>query len=216
MCKISQYKGKYISVPTNSEQFILRKEGVALNPENNKFLKLKPGVVRTYDTDIVIMKLDPYFEEKNHVAYVTSILRLPEDQLRIIQNYAKQYGVDAYYPEIINCEVYSKIIANTKEVYSWQRAWSRLLNKGVIINPPLEAECLQDYYKNGINKKGQIIPPSVHFLGKAFDIGGMGGEDKTPSDELEIISGAMAQDPDLGIKDFLLERQNNCLHCNIK
>lgn len=187
-----------------------------MNPENNKFLRLKPGVVRTYATDIVIVKLDPYFEEKNHVAYVTSILRLPEDQLRIIQAYAKQYGVDKEFPEVINCEVNSKLLVNIQEVYKWQRAWSRLLNKGVIINPPIAAECLFDYYKNGVNKKGEIIQPSTHFYGTAMDIGGMGGEDKTPNDELEIISGAMARDQNLGITSFLLERQNNCLHCNVK
>lgn len=210
MCKISQYKGKY--------GFVSTKQGrkMKMNPENNKFLRLKPGVVRTLSTDIVIVKLDPYFEEKNQTAYVTSIRRLPEDQLRIIQSYARQYGVDKEFPEVINCEVNSKIIVNTKEVYKWQRAWSRLLNKGVIINPPIAAECLFDYYKNGVNKKGEIIQPSTHFYETAFDIGGMGGEDKTPNDELEIISGAMAQDPNLGITSFLLERNNNCLHINVK
>jgi hypothetical protein len=86
----------------------------------------------------------------------------------------------------------------------------------VIINPPLGAVCLFDYYKNGVNKKGLVIPPSAHFYGKAFDIGGGGGTDPTPADELEVVSRAMGYDSTLGIKDFLLERANNCLHVNCR
>ena len=88
MCKISQYKNKYAFVSTSSEQGRKMK----MNPENNKFLRLKPGV-STLSTDIVIVKLDPYFEEKNQTAYVTytKITRRP---IRIIQSYARQYGVD--------------------------------------------------------------------------------------------------------------------------
>lgn len=182
----------------------------------NKWFVVNKDVALTETIDTVITRLDGYFRDKECVSYVTSGKRLPEDQLRIIKNYAKQFGVDKEFPEIVNSDVHYKISYGTEEIYAWQRAWSRLLNKGVVINPPIEAVCLFDYYKNGVNKKGQLIPPSSHFYGGAFDIGGKGGDDPTPSDELEIISGAMAQDSGLGIKSFLLERANNCLHVNCK
>ena len=183
------------------------------DPAKNKYLKLYPGVVRTSITDIVIFKLEKYFAGKQHVAYITSIKRTAEDQLKVIQDYCKQNKIDKEFPEIINCSVSDKLPDGT---YAWQKAWSRLLNKGFIINPPSKAVVLFDYYKNGKNKKGEEIPPSGHFYGDCFDIGGKGGIDPTPNDELEIISYAMGQDKDLGIESFLLERNNNCLHVKCK
>ena len=179
----------------------------------NKFLLLYPGVVRSPITDAVIFKLDKYFAAKQHVAYVTSIKRTAEDQLRTIKEYCILNKIDKEFPEIRNCSVSNKLPDGT---YIWQKAWSRLLNKGVIINPPLAAVVLFDYYKNGKNKKGEVIPPSGHFYGDCFDIGGKGGIDLTPNDELEVISYAMGQDKDLGIESFLLERNNNCLHVKCK
>jgi hypothetical protein len=96
-----------------------------------------------------------------------------------------------------------------KKIATWQRAWSRLLNKGIIVNPPLEAECLFDYFRNGVNKKGQKIGMSPHYYGKAFDISG--GEDYNPVNETEVIKHALA-DKLKGLKGYLLERKQNCLH----
>lgn len=183
------------------------------DPSKNKFLKFFPGVVRTQSTDAVIFRLDKYFAAKQHVAYVTSIKRTAEDQLRTIKEYCVLNKIDKEFPEIRTCGVSDKLPDGT---YAWQKAWSRLLNKGIIINPPLAAVVLFDYYKNGKNKKGETIPPSGHFYGDCFDIGGKGGKDLTPNDELEIISYAMGQDKDLGIESFLLERNNNCLHVKCK
>jgi len=175
------------------------------NPEKNEFLTLGKDVVRSKVTDVVICKLDKYFKQYNHEAIVTSIVRTPEKQLSIIVDYCIKYGV----PVSTDWDVDKKI----GEYYCWQKSWSRLLNLGVIINPPYAAVCLEDYYKNGVNKKGQVINPSPHFFGKAFDIGGgINGI----NDELEIISYAMGQDKNLGILKIVLERANNCVHCDCK
>lgn len=187
------------------------------NPENNKWLKLREGIIRTPSTDIVICKLDPFFGEVNHTASVTSIKREPTDQLRIIKNYILQKHLDKDYPEIFTCGLDDKTLYQGKEVYKWQLGWSKLLNIGVIINSPYEAEVLLDYFKNvagstnKVNKKGSVIRPSVHFLGLAFDIS---GGSNNVDDEIKIISEAMKRDKKLGIINYVSERENNCCHVN--
>jgi hypothetical protein len=86
------------------------------------------------------------------------------------------------------------------------------LNRGVIVSPPLDAEVLFDYVKNGVNKRGQIIPATSHRLGTEFDIGGRGGENQTVDDEVEVVRFAMADNPGIGIREIKVERLQNCLH----
>ena len=157
----------------------------------------------------VIIALDPYFKEANLKAVVTSGERTSGDQLRIIRNYAKQFGVDKEFKEIITCDVLDKITVGTEKIFAWQQAWSRLLNKNIIVNPPMQAKALFDYFRDGVNKKGTIIGMSPHYYGKAFDIGG--GIDHDPTNELEVIKKALA-DKLPGLKGYLLERKQNCLH----
>ncbi len=187
------------------------------NPANNKFLLLNPDCVRTPDTDVVICLLDKYFAMKNHKAFVTSIKRTPEKQLYLIRQAAIQKGLDKKYPEAMTCDIDEK---DEKGYYKWQMLWSHLLNLGYIINPPIAAEVLMDYIdtKTGINKKGRIIPPSVHFYGLAFDIGGRGGSDKTVNDEVEVVEYAKSVDDELRkrIKEIKIERDNNCVHIGVK
>lgn len=182
--------------------------------QQNKFLRLASGVVLAPVPDVVIAKLDRYFARANHTAWVTSVLRTPEQQLGVIRKYAVLKEVDKEYPEILTCKVEDKDANGV--YYKWQWAWSRLLNIGIIINPPVAAKCLFDYYRRGVNMKGRIIPPSIHSSGLAFDIGGRAGVDPTPVDELEIVTEAMSEEPAIGIASLLLERGNNCLHVNCK
>lgn len=170
--------------------------------------------VRLTDTiDPVIASLDPYFEKAKLKAFVTSGLRTSKDQLRIIQKYLIRQKLDSQYPECAFCtDVHMKFEWNGRDVFQWQPGWSALLNVGVIINPPLPAECLMDYFRSGNNKKGQIIGSSPHFNGTAFDIGGGGnGID----DEMNIIQLAV-DDRVPGLKGFLAERNNNCVHVDCR
>src|SRR3990167_7815941 len=120
------------------------------DPIKNKFLTFNKGVSRTAKTDVVIAKLEKYFAEKKHYAKITSIYRSPEQQLQVIKDYIKQKGLDKEFPKIFDCNVKDKIQTGKQEYYKWQGAWSRLLNKGIIINPPFKAICLYDYIKNGV------------------------------------------------------------------
>lgn len=174
----------------------------------NKFLIVQAQVVLTPIIEPVITALDRYFEAANHKAMVTSGKRDPEDQLRIIRNYLTKKGLAEKYPEAMTCGLQDKDTAGN---YLWQMAWSNLLNVGIIINPPLRAKCLMDYTgKSGKNLKGVSLYPSVHFQGTAFDIGGAGNG---IADEAAIVQKAL-DDKMAGLASTLVERENNCLHCN--
>ncbi len=176
----------------------------------NKFLKVKRGVKINDTIESVIVALDKYFEEAGLEAYVTSGERSSQDQLDTIRKYCIHYGVDKEFPEIKTCGVLDKInFGDGKKIFTWQRAWSRLLNTGIIINPPLPAECLFDYIRAGVNKKGTEIGHSPHYFGKAFDIGG--GFDHDISNELKIVQLALSEKLK-GLKGYLAERKQNCLH----
>lgn len=179
--------------------------------DGNKFLIVQKGVVLNDALDEVIAGLDKPFEDANHIAYVTSGIRTAEDQLRIIKGYISRKNIEDEF--IGDATVDKKVVWEGKEIYSWQLSWGKLLNHGVIINPPLRAELLLDYVnKAGKNRKGDYFNPSVHFLGKAFDIGGGAN---SVEDEKQIVVGAIKSGNCLAIKDFVVERENNCLHIDI-
>ena len=70
-----------------------------------------------------------------------------------------------------------------------------------------------DYFRPGSisNSKGRVIGQSPHTSGRAFDIGG--GPDGL-GNELRVIESAMGKVK--GLKGFLLERNQNCLHVDVQ
>lgn len=185
-----------------------------MRARDNKFLKVKPGVVLNETIEARIVALDKYYQAANLVAYVTSGERSSNDQLQTIRNYCVRHGVDKEFPEILTCGVMDKIdFGEGKKLFTWQRAWSRLLNIGLVVNPPMPAACLFDYIRNGVNKKGEVIGHSPHYFGRAFDIGG--GMDKDLSNEFAVLKAAIA-DGMKGIKGWLMEPKNNCLHIDVE
>lgn len=164
-----------------------------------------PDITTNELIDRTLINLEPLVP-KSVVLKITSGVRTPGDQLMIIAKYALVKGI--IFPEFEAGDVNSKVIIEGKLLYKWQRTWSQLLNIGIIINPPLAAEVLFDYIKNGKNKKGQIIQPSPHFTGRAFDIGGSSGINKVIPILIEAVKQGI-------IKDYLVERANNCLHVNL-
>jgi len=183
---------------------------------NNKFLIVAPTVVLTPLIDGVITELDTWFEMYGRTARVTSGLRSAQQQLEIIRHYAKINNVDKEFPRVMTCSLLSKYMFNAMSVYEWQPALSRLLNMNVIIAPPFQMIALFDYVRDGVNKRGQIINPSPHFRGTAFDIGGATGKPDV-SDELEVVKAAYESKEIANYKGYLIERQNNCVHsdCSI-
>lgn len=183
----------------------------------NKWLIVRPSVVLTDIIDPVIAQLDEWFGEQQLNAIVTSGLRDPLSQLAIIKDLAvvKHPEVAVEFPEIHNASLQgvttAELSGKMHTVYYWQRAWSRLLSKDIIVNPPLRATVLFDYFRDGINKRGMEIGGSPHFKGTAFDIGG--GKNGI-EDESRILSDALKSGKVKGFKAFLRERNNNANHCD--
>lgn len=184
-----------------------------MKASDNKFLIVKPGVVLTPIIEPVICALDLYFKEANKISYVTSGKRNPDGQLQIIRGYIEKKGLKDEFPEAFKGGVTDKFThPQYGAIYNWQLGWSKLLNIGVIVNPPCSAACLLDYIRDGINKKGRIINGSPHFNGTAFDIGG--GENGV-ADETAILQKAL-KDRVPGLVNILPERENNANHCDCK
>lgn len=175
----------------------------------NKFLKVNSNVVLTPVIDKVITSLDKYFERCP--AVVTSGFRDGNRQLQVIISYLKIKGLINKYPGHETWKV-TDMDPNNKANYIWQMAWSNLLSVGVIINPPVQAKCLMDYYRNGKNLKGVMFNQTPHATGKAFNIG---GSSNGPADEAQCIEKALA-DKLPGLVNYIFERENNCIHINCK
>jgi hypothetical protein len=165
-------------------------------------------VKRTPMTDAVIEKLQPIFVANNFTAYITSVLRDKDDQLRLIQQYAIEHGIipGGTILNFVDTEYFEG-----KQVYVWQVVWSTLLNHGIIINPAVSAVVLMDYWRDGINKKGLTLPASPHAGGKAFDVGGF-SPNNTINRCYQILMNAASG---VGIKDVLEEHGNNCCHVDV-
>lgn len=177
--------------------------------KQNKFLTLGEHAIMTPCIEFVVCALEPYFAAANLKATVTSGLREPVDQLRIIRDYLKKKGLDKVYPEAMTCSVNEK---GADGNFKWQMAWSSLLHLKIIINPPVAAICLMDYFNAaGVNRKGQVIPASNHFTGNAVNIGGGGNG---IADELKVIEDAKQHIPQ--IVSVVVERDNNAIHLNCK
>lgn len=184
-----------------------------MKSEKNIYLIVRPGVVLTPVIDSVIASAEHFFAEEELFAFVTSGLRDAHDQLRVLKKYIKVKGLDKIYPEAMAC---NHPMDRAGKHYVWQLAWSHLLNIGLIINPPLAAECLMDYYGptgKGPNRKGKTINQTPHANGVCFDIGGAGGDDATIKDELVVMKRAMKVGIP-GLVNILPEHNNNCIHCD--
>ncbi len=181
--------------------------------DQNTNLLVRATVVLNPLLDKVATKLDKFFNAANHHAYITSGVRRPADQLAIIKYYVEQKKVDDdFIKETITVD--KRVEWEGREIYGWQLAWSKLLNRNVIINPPIAAEVLLDYInKDGVNRKGAIIQPSAHFKGMALDIG---GGSNTIGDEVAIVQEAIDSGEVPEIVSIVSERENNCLHLNLR
>ena len=168
------------------------------------FINFRPNVRRTKETDPLLALLEPVFAKEILSVDVTSILRSPEDQLLIIQDLARKAGFLGI-TEFLDMK--RQVIFQNESVFLWQLIWSRLLNAKIIVNPPIPAKVLLDYYRGDKNVRGQIINPSPHFYGKSVDFGGGKSIDKIYSFLLKL-----KEDPKYKIKNVLLERNNNCIH----
>ena len=182
--------------------------------ENNKFLVLDRNdrgnlrVSLNPETDEVIAACDPFFEDANFHATVTSVVRTKEKQIELI----RQKAVDAAFcpPQISDMETadLTEIIHwDGKDIPLWQLVWSGLLSIGQMINPPEPAVAEFDYiHADGRTiKAGHEVGVSNHQLGKSFDV--------ARADLHKIMSIIFeASKRDIGIRGVLLEPKNGAVH----
>lgn len=182
----------------------------------NKYLNFREGFLSTSAIDRVVSLIDPFF--KDCPSYLTSGLRTETDQLRIIVNKSIEFGFHADQQEHIkNSESFSspeiKIEFDGQTVYWWQPIWSKLLNVGFIVNPPIKSKCLMDYWskRTGENMRDKEIDVSMHSKGLAFDIGGGKDLNRVAKCVMHAKQGTEDQ-----IQSYLVERVNNAIHINCK
>ncbi len=186
------------------------------NPLKNKFLILKKGCIRSEATDEVIVALDTFFKLKKLKSFVTRIVATPEDQLKLIKDFLIREKLAQKYPAAMKSKPEDKISNKLPSPYVWQKAWSNLLHIGILINPPLKAEVLMNYIRDGKNKRGEIINPSYHETGLAFDIGGQYKGVEIINKVAEIIDNVKNKHHEIGIRDFVIEHKNNCVHVDVE
>ena len=179
-----------------------------------KNLTLRAGVHLTPSISRTLELMDKYFDGEPSV--ITSGLRTQQDQISIIMQKLIRHKKDVEFKEFVWGVEQRSHPADTvhvdeldRDLFWWQRAWSRLLNMGDIVNPPLPAEVLFDYYRPGStnNKKGEIIQISPHQRGLAFDIGG--GDDLLGKSKCVVKA---VESRECFISNFLIEKINNAVH----
>lgn len=169
-------------------------------------VKKTPAIVRSVEL------LDKYFE--GEPSEITSGLRTERDQINIIAEKLKRHNLYKDFPEFENhkdADADFGLEVDDEVVYFWQRGWSRLLSISDIVNPPIPARCLYDYFRPGSqeNKKGQTIGVSPHQRGLAYDIGG--GDNLT--EKAKRVMKAL-QSGECFLTNFLVEHVNNAVHCD--
>lgn len=153
-------------------------------------IAIRAGVVLTTQLEKLVQELDGYFRNAGLAVTLTSGLRSPEDQLRIIRNAAIEHGIHLKYPSIQT--------ATVENVESWLGAWDELRHRvGFEVLPPRSA-CSR--IKPGLCKN-----PSPHMRGEAFDLAG------ADLDRIaDVVRGYCAQRG--GIRQILIERVNGAVH----
>lgn len=157
--------------------------------------------------------MDRFFD--GEVSDITSGLRTAEKQLALIIEKLALHNKEREFPEFVQgiegkwpVDKTIHIDELNRDLYWFQRGWSRLLNISEIINPPIPAEVLFDYIDKGRNKKGEVIQISPHMRGTALDVGG--GKNLLAKAKCVV---AAKQSGECFIKDFRIEKgAQNAVH----
>ena len=171
-------------------------------------VKLTPAIVRSLEL------IDPYFS--GEPSWISSGLRTAIDQITIITKKVVQHKIDTLFEEFkahLGSETDFKIEVDGESLYWWQRAWSKLLNLGDIVNPPHPSVVLFEYFRPGSheNKKGHTVDISPHMKGKAFDIEGNDAYNEKAKRVMKAY-----QEGTCYIAAYLPEKINNAIHVDVQ
>ena len=157
-----------------------------------RFISVASRALVTPPIEAAVKALDAHFERAGLNVALTSALRPPQDQLRLIREQAIKRGLDRLYPSIAT--------ATVENVDSWLDAWDDLLHRQqYVINPPVSAVS---------RITGKRYSASPHTTGLAFDLSGA---------DLDRIAAVVAGYCREGgaVRQILIERRNNAVHVGL-
>jgi peptidoglycan hydrolase-like protein with peptidoglycan-binding domain len=157
-----------------------------------RFISIASRALVTPPIEAAVKALDAHFERAGLNVALTSALRPPQDQLRLIRQQALERGLDRLYPSITT--------ATVENVDSWLDAWDDLLHRQrYVINPPVAAVS---------RITGKTYSASPHTTGLAFDLSGA---------DLDRIAAVVAGYCREGgaVRQILIERRNNAVHVGL-
>jgi hypothetical protein len=174
----------------------------------------------------IIAAVEPYAVEAGVTLTVTRGHSSPVRQLKTIENAARDN--DCLFSEFISGDPHAVVSVwrggKEQQFYAWQQTWSALLFKGIIINPPLAAVCLEHYVNAaGVDMMGQIIYPSPHIKElddpKPCPIDFSARVDRltrTDRKDIALVTKILtkAKDAGVGIRFIKPEPKNVCVHCD--
>jgi len=174
----------------------------------------------------IIAAVDPHALAAGVTLTVTRGHSTPIKQLKTIETAAR--ANECLFSEFVPGNVHdqTRIWRGGKEMqaYLWQQTWSALLIKGIVINPPLAAICLEHYHRpNNEDMFGQIIYPSPHIkeldnpLPCPIDFSARVDRlTRTERTDIALVTEILtkAKDAGAGIRFIKPEPKNVCVHCD--
>jgi hypothetical protein len=187
------------------------------------YIYIKPDVDLTDKQRERVASLEKYFAEANLQVTLTSGRRTQWGQIAVIRKLALDAGIqsDAFYTDFLKERFVSDMIRwddvqGQRLVYWWAPVWSKCLNLGLIVNPPIKALCLEHSFRNdGTDRYMDIIAASPHLDPRGTCIDLSAGKDYSPNNELAVLNIAR-QYTSCAILNIVVERKQNCIHVDFK
>lgn len=180
-----------------------------------------PGVVLDDKQKKVIFAIQDVTTMEGVALTVTRGHSTPAQQLSTIEDYARKNN--CLFTEFIPGDATAtiKLWRGGQEiiVYAWQQTWSMLLFKGIVVNPPFKATCLEHYIRpSGEDMFMKMIDASPHTTSDPIDFSakidrGM----TTEKEDIDVVEGILkkAQANGSGIRFIKPEPKNVCVHIDL-
>jgi len=168
----------------------------------------------------ILSRIEAMFPAVSLIA--TSGHRTPLEQLHVIGAYSQGFQYPEFTPQDVFATTTFELDGQAVHGFRWLRTWGECLHRGIIVNPPLVVVAPFDYFREGVNKKGQLIQASNHIIDadldprvKAcpIDFSQMCG----PRPDIHRVAEIMEQAKLSGIpiKNITIEHGNGCVHIDL-
>ena len=199
-------------------------------------INILPGAVLDERQRSIIAAVDPHAEAEGVALTVTRGHSSPLEQLAMIERKARENNClfKEFVSENLNDQALIWRDGKQMQAYLWQQSWSALLLKGIVINPPLAAVCLEHYIRPSSEdmymkimypsphikevptpdqiKRGEYTPCPIDFSARVDR--GTKAERVDIKLVTEILTKAKAAGA--GIRFIKPEPRNVCVHCDLE